>query len=150
MIFAPFSVSYLMGKQLNMGKLYFYVLGMTLLLLGANSHGQEFKYENCGTDTSAMLNECEVRFLNHFYTEEMLKKKAHEFSGKRFAFISADRIITKKDFFDLTAHYRGPKGFDFFTKEQKALTGYDGVVMINRKAYNLDQIAKLIRTSNQY
>jgi hypothetical protein len=119
------------------------ILIILLSLVSLTTNGQKVG-DGCGLDKDPKLNKCELEFFDSFFSDEVFKKKNYNFQDKMFAFISGGQLIHKDDFFKLVVNYRGPKGFDFFNNEQRAKTGYDGVISVNSKAYNLDNIAKMI------
>jgi len=126
-----------------MSKTTVYILTIFLSFISLTSNGQKVR-EGCGLDKEPTLNKCELEFFDSFFGDENLKKKNFDFREKKFAFISGGQLIDKDDFFKLVEDYRGPKGFDFFNNEQKAKTGYDGIILVNLKAYSLDNIAQII------
>lgn len=87
--------------------------------------------------------------LTPFFADAIFKKKDYDFSEKKFAFISGQQLIDKDVFFKSADVYRGPKGFDLFDNEQKARTGYDGVIIINLKMYNKETVIKLLEQKSR-
>ena len=119
------------------------ILTILLSLVSLATSGQNAS-DGCGLDRDPKLNKCELEFFNTLFGDEVFKKKNYDFHGKAFAFISGGQLVSKDDFFKLVVDYKGPKGFDFFNCEQRARTGFAGIISINSKAYNLDNIAKMI------
>jgi hypothetical protein len=119
-------------------------LTILISLASLTASGQRIA-DDCGLDKSAKLNKCELGFFEAFFADSVFKKKDYNFQDKKFAFLSAGQLIDKDVFFKNISDYRGPKGFDFFNKDQVAKTGYDGIISINLKTYNLDIIAEMIK-----
>ena len=118
-------------------------LTVLLTTIWLTSSGQTTTTD-CGVDKNPKLNKCELEFLDSFFADAIYKKTDYNFSDKKFAFISGQQLIDKDVFFKSADVFRGPKGFDFFDNEQKTRTGYDGVIIINLKMYNKDNVIKLI------
>lgn len=126
-----------------MSKALLHLLTLFLSFVSLTSNGQE-THDGCGIDKDPKLNQCELEFFDSFFDDEGFKKKNYDFRDKKFAFISGAQLLDKDEFFKLVSNYRGPKGFNFFTSELRTRTGYDGIVLINLKAYNLDDMARII------
>jgi hypothetical protein len=126
-----------------MNKTTVHILTIFLLLVSLTTNGQKIG-DGCGLDKDPKLNKCELEFFDSFFSDKVYKKKNYDFQDKIFAFISGGQLIDKDDFFKLITNYRGPKGFDFFKNEQRNKTGYDGIIIINIKAYTLDNIVKMM------
>lgn len=120
-----------------------YILTILLSIAGLTANGQSAT--DCGHDKDPRLNKCELEFFDSFFSDTAFKKKEYTFQDKKFAFLSAGQLLAKDEFFKLALNYRGPKGFDFFNRDQRIKTGYDGIISINLKAYNLDNIAESIK-----
>jgi hypothetical protein len=126
------------------------VITLTVLLtiICLTSRGQ-VTITDCGVDKNPILNKCELEFLDSFFADAIFKRKDYNFSDKKFAFVSGQQLIDKDVFFKSADFYRGPKGFDLFDNEQKAKTGYDGVIIINLKMYNKKTVIKLIEQKSK-
>src|SRR6185369_4833880 len=124
-----------------MNKNTIHTLTILFFLAGLTASGQKITGD-CGHDKDPKLSKCELEFFDVFFSDAVFKKKDHDFQDRNFAFLSAGQLIDKDDFFKLVLDYRGPKGFDFFNIDQRTKTGYDGIISINLKAHNLDNIAE--------
>jgi hypothetical protein len=130
------------------GKLIFYLLIALFQMAAQESKGQKIKQDSCGVDKSAVLNKCELSFLDTFFADSIFKKENYDFSNKKFAFISGGELLDKDNFFKLIEGYKGPKGFDFIEKEKRMQTGFDGIILVSLKRYNVNDIVKLLKTQN--
>ena len=121
-----------------------HTLTALISLVWLTASGQKVT-DDCGRDKDPKLNKCELAFFDEFFADSVFKKKDYNFQDKKFVFLSAGQIMDKDDFFKNVSDYRGPKGFDFFNNDQRSKTGYDGIISINLKEYNLDTIAETIK-----
>lgn len=121
--------------------LHLLIILLSITWLTCNGQGVG---DACGVDKKSVLNECELEFFDTFFEAEIFNKTDHDFRGKRFAFISSGELKDKVEFFEGISEYKGPKGFDFFNQDQRTKTGYDGVIVINLKMYNINDIIELI------
>jgi hypothetical protein len=124
------------------------VLTILFSMIGLAANGQKIT-EDCGHSTDPKLNKCELEFFDSFFIDPVFRKKDYDFRDKKFAFLSAGQLVEKDDFFKLISEYRRPKGFHFFNLDQRTKTGYDGIILINLKAYNLDNIAETIKKQKE-
>ena len=127
-----------------MRKTTIYTLTILISLFWLTASGQ-IVVDDCKHDKDPKLSKCELDFFDAFFADAVFKKKDYNFQDKKFAFLSAGQPIDKDDFFKVISKYRGPKGFDFFNNDQKTKTGYDGIISIHLKAYNLDNLAETIK-----
>jgi len=116
------------------------------------------KTDSCGIDTNAIMNKCEINYINRvFFAPYELRKgefgsytNGFDFSEKRIAFFDCSKTtgngyMTKKEFFQkILPEYSGPHGLTILKENEKRETGYDAIIVINcKKIVEGDLVGKL-------
>ncbi len=130
-----------------------------LLLITYASFGQSIKLDSSKIDTSAVLNEFEIFYIDSifFAPYELKNGEFHSFTNgfnfrkKKIAFFDCGKTtdngyITKKEFFKkILPKYRGPHGLTILNENEKRETGYDAIITINCKMITEKQVIEKLK-----
>lgn len=125
-----------------------------LFFLACRSYSQVLNLDDCGVDTSSILNDQEIAFFNNVLFNDSIHnfKKGFEFENKKLAFFTCgdeigDGFLTKDKYFGLIKPiYRGPRGIMVLSSQQKSdVGGYDAIIIINCKAYQDQELLNKLK-----
>ena len=140
------------------------ILIIFLLLTTSLTWGQSIKTDSCGIDTSAVLNEFEIHFIDSVFFASYETRKGElgsftngfNFHEKKIAFYDCSKTtengyMTKKEFFEkVLPEYRGPHGLTVLKDNERNETSYDAIIVINCKMIVEGELVEKLKLTLKY